>query len=78
MPLDGWPFGEQALPLALAIARRADAAIEVVQVLMPLAAVYASIRPEVEAQFRLRGHEYLDGVVRRLPPTAAGRWGDSG
>jgi nucleotide-binding universal stress UspA family protein len=38
--LDGSPFAEQALPLALSIARRAGAALNVVQVHVPFALMY--------------------------------------
>jgi hypothetical protein len=30
VPLDGWPFGKHALPLALTIARRAGARVQLV------------------------------------------------
>jgi len=54
VPLDGSVFAEQALPLALDIARRADATISVVQVHVPLTAMYAdSVAPgtyEVDAK----------------------------
>ncbi len=70
VPLDGSPFGEQALPLALGIARRAGASLEVVHVLPPLASVYASLEPRLETQMRSRGQDYLDGIARRLQGTA--------
>jgi nucleotide-binding universal stress UspA family protein len=54
VPLDGSAFAEQALPLTLGIARRAGAALNVVQVHQPLTPAYAdSIAPgtcEVEAR----------------------------
>jgi nucleotide-binding universal stress UspA family protein len=73
VPLDGSPFGEQALPLALAIARRAGATIEVVHALAPLGAIYASLDPRLEAQMRTRGQAYLDSIVRRLQGTGSVR-----
>ena len=41
VPVDGSPFGEQALPLALSIARRAGAGVQLVQVHRLLAPGYA-------------------------------------
>jgi nucleotide-binding universal stress UspA family protein len=74
VPVDGSPFGEQALPLALAIARRAGATLQIVHVLAPLASVYAESMltpdPRLEMQVRTRQQEYLDGIVRRLQGTA--------
>ncbi len=74
VPLDGSPFGEQALPLALAIARRAAAAVQVVHVLAPLASVYADSifvpDPRLEGQVRAHQQDYLDSIVRRLQGTA--------
>ena len=46
VPLDGSTFGEHALPLALSIARRAGATLNVVRVHVPLTPMYAdSIAP---------------------------------
>jgi nucleotide-binding universal stress UspA family protein len=77
VPLDGSPFGEQALPLALALARRAGAELRVVQAAVPLAAMFAEPRPGLEstADPALRRHSqaYLDGVVRRLQGLAGGQ-----
>jgi hypothetical protein len=41
VPLDGSSFGEHALPLALSIARRANAHLQLVRVHSVLDAVYA-------------------------------------
>ena len=41
VPLDGSPFAEHALPLAMTIARRAEASLQVVQVHTSLAPGYA-------------------------------------
>jgi nucleotide-binding universal stress UspA family protein len=74
VPLDGSPFGEQALPLALAIARRSAANLQVVQVHVPLAEMYAEAWPGFEStvnpRLRRRCQEYLDSIVRRLAPDA--------
>jgi nucleotide-binding universal stress UspA family protein len=56
VPLDGSAFGEHALPLALTIARRAGAAVKLVQVHVPFALMYAdSMTPfscEAEAEVK--------------------------
>jgi nucleotide-binding universal stress UspA family protein len=70
VPLDGSTFGEQALPLALSLARRAGATLNVVQVHVPFALMSAdSIAPgtyEAEAKVRDQERAYLDGIVQRL------------
>jgi nucleotide-binding universal stress UspA family protein len=48
VPLDGSRFGEQALPLALAVARRAGASLKLLHVHAPLVAGY----PEGPVYFR--------------------------
>ena len=81
VPLDGSPFAEQALPMALSLARRAGASVNVVLVHVPFTAAYAdSISPgtcEAEASALEQQRAYLDGIVKRLaglsstPVTAA-------
>jgi nucleotide-binding universal stress UspA family protein len=70
VPLDGSAFAEHALPLALGLARRAGAAVHVVQVHVPFALAYAdSLAPgsyEAEARVLEQERAYLDGVVSRL------------
>jgi len=74
VPLDGSPFGEQALPAAVSLARRAQLELQLVNVLPPLASVYTETPLFVNAplgeQLRERQvamHQaYLDGVRRRL------------
>src|SRR3954447_19608278 len=70
VPLDGEPFGEHALPLALGIARRAGAEVRVVHVHCPLRSAY---QPEtlysasgLDAYLRRRQQAYLDDLIRRL------------
>jgi nucleotide-binding universal stress UspA family protein len=78
VPLDGSPFGEHALPVALDLARRARITVHLTQVLLPA----GSLAPEapllgdnvvakrlVEQQ-KAAQQGYLDEVARRL--TAAG------
>jgi nucleotide-binding universal stress UspA family protein len=76
VPLDGSPFGEQALPLALALAGRSAANLQVVHVHVPLAEEFAETWPGFESTvnpaLRRRSQGYLDTVVRRLQPGAGG------
>jgi nucleotide-binding universal stress UspA family protein len=76
VPLDGSKFAEQALPLAVSIANRAGASLEVVQVHM----LYAFQEPECswlpfdpaeDAVFKKHEQAYLDAVVGRLQKTAS-------
>lgn len=71
VPLDGSPFAEQALPLALSIARNAGALLRVGLVHHPVPALATALEvPEIEAQLdqesRQREQGYLNGVVERL------------
>src|SRR5262245_2422253 len=70
VPLDGSPFGEHALPLALSIARRAGAGLQLVHVHQPVSTVYvegaALLDAELEAQLKAEQQSYLDSVARRL------------
>jgi nucleotide-binding universal stress UspA family protein len=70
VPLDGSAFGEQALPLALGIARRAGAKVQLAHVHLLPAPMYTEARPNFEntRDVRARGlaQDYLDGVVKRL------------
>jgi len=71
VPLDGSHFAEQALPLALNIARNAGALLRVALVHHPVPALATALEvPEIEAQLdqeaRVREQSYLNGVVERL------------
>jgi nucleotide-binding universal stress UspA family protein len=72
VPLDGSPFGEQALPLALSLARRAGAMIHLAHVLTSIAVYPDGVlaRAGLEVQIHDRQKEYLDGVARRLAAIA--------
>jgi nucleotide-binding universal stress UspA family protein len=78
VPLDGSDFAEQALPLALAVARRVRARLQLVRVLPPLASIYTeaplfgddSVEHYMRDRFLVQGREYLDGVVRRIRAVA--------
>jgi nucleotide-binding universal stress UspA family protein len=70
VPVDGDPFAEHALPLALGIARRAGAEVRVVNVHCPMQSVE---RPETlyydidfDAFLRRRQQAYLNDLLRRL------------
>ena len=81
VPLDGSPFGEYALPLALGIARRARAAIRLALVHEPVA-VPAPVQPapvliepvrsapvayaRLDEELRAQRKSYLERVARRL------------
>jgi len=73
VPLDGSSFSEQALPLALSIARRAGIPLQVAYVHVSLAPLYADPRKGFEntldPKHRTQEQAYLDGVVQRLAKT---------
>jgi nucleotide-binding universal stress UspA family protein len=70
VPLDGSPFGEHALPLALSVARRAGAVLKLLHVHAevpmadPVGAV--SFNEEVDRHLKRQAEAYLEGVVKRL------------
>jgi nucleotide-binding universal stress UspA family protein len=74
VPLDGSPFGECALPLALSLARRANATLQLVQVMPPLGSIYTETPMFVDSSFEeeLREHErashlaYLERTLKKL------------
>jgi nucleotide-binding universal stress UspA family protein len=70
VPLDGSTFGEHALPLALAVARRARAALTLVHVHAPLKSVYlegaAFLDDSIEREIKSQQRAYLGVVAERL------------
>jgi nucleotide-binding universal stress UspA family protein len=71
VPLDGSAFAEQALPLALALARQSKAALDLVRAhglyaLEDRAGAWAPYDPAEDAEFRRHEQGYLDGVARRI------------
>ncbi len=70
VPLDGSRLAEQALPLALAIARRAGAALRVARVHVPFELMsvdtLSPAAPGQEARALAEARAYLDGVVGRV------------
>jgi nucleotide-binding universal stress UspA family protein len=73
VPVDGSPFSEHAVPMALSIARRAEAAVHFVYVHSPLASVYPEAFPLNEESFdfeiKTRQRAYLENLVRRAAAT---------
>lgn len=70
VPVDGNPFAEHALPLALGIARRSGAQVRVMHVHSPMQSTY---KPDeiyygssLDDYLRRRQQAYLEGLARRL------------
>src|SRR3712207_6268837 len=76
VPLDGSTFGEHALPLAVSIARRAGATLNLVHVHAPLKSVYlegaAFLDDSLEADIKAQQQDYLQGVAGRVQSIAPG------
>jgi nucleotide-binding universal stress UspA family protein len=74
VPLDGSLFAEHALPLALSIARRANATLNVVMVHVPLATIFAQPMRGMETvpdePLKARERGYLAEVSERLKKAA--------
>ena len=69
VPVDGSPFGEHALPLAINLAVRAGAELHIVHVHTPLKMSYAEIRlydETLEEQIKERQRAYLEGLRKKL------------
>jgi nucleotide-binding universal stress UspA family protein len=68
VPLDGSPFAEQALPLALSLARRANATVHLARVHQPADVVLPEgvILHDADASVRDGEQAYLDETARRL------------
>ena len=77
VPLDGSRFGEQALPLAAAIARKSGAALQVVHKHVPPAPVHPDSvlahDPRIDPRSRKLEQGYLDVIVGRLTGEGVGR-----
>ena len=76
VPLDGSDFAEQAIPLALSIATRAGASLELLRVhelyaLHDPRACWSPYEPTEDVKFRAREQAYLDTAINHLPPTAS-------
>lgn len=67
VPLDGSTFGEHALPMAMSIARRAKATIELVHVYPAFEEFDESQRtPSVHEEGRPKARAYLDNTLERM------------
>jgi nucleotide-binding universal stress UspA family protein len=70
VPLDGSAFGEQALPLAVNLARRAEAQLHLVHVYAPVGTMFIEGRlfpsDEVAEYLRQRQTDYLRRTAARL------------
>jgi nucleotide-binding universal stress UspA family protein len=71
VPLDGSPFAEHSLPLAIEIARRTGALLQLALVHHPVPALATALEvPEIEAQLdqegRAREQTYLTGITDRI------------
>src|SRR3984957_19928499 len=69
VPLDRSSFAEQALPLALSIARRANARLELVEVhalyaLEDRTAAWVPYEPERDAERQQQEQLYLDAIAK--------------
>lgn len=64
VPLDGSPFAEHALPVAIAISRLTNAAVHLVRVHEPSSTMYTS-RGRSDELVRRRELEYLNAVAAR-------------
>lgn len=73
VPLDGSPFAEHALPLAISLCRRTGATLRLVQVLPPLGDRYfwaplpgSPLEAELHQHYRQQAKDYLDKIAQRL------------
>jgi nucleotide-binding universal stress UspA family protein len=73
VPLDGSVFAEQALPLAVSMARQTKASLRLLRVISPLEDVFfwaplpgTSLETDLRKQNRIEAQAYLDGVISRL------------
>src|SRR5262249_38379560 len=69
VPLDGSTFGEHSLPVALGIARRAGAELQLAhvhQVVPPATVAGVALVDNLELTMRREEQAYLGGVARRV------------
>src|SRR5262249_26501265 len=69
VPLDGSTFGEHALPVALGLARRAGAVLQLAhvhQVVPPATVAGVALMDNLELTMRKEEQAYLDGAARRV------------
>jgi nucleotide-binding universal stress UspA family protein len=74
VPLDGSDFGEHALPLAVGLARRLGAALELVHVHMPVWGMHRELGvpydESLDREMKEQERAYIQGVVERLAAIA--------
>ncbi len=69
VPLDGSTFGEHALPLAMSMARRMNASLNLIHVHSLLDAAYAELQifdSTIDQELRAKEREYLQTVQKRV------------
>jgi nucleotide-binding universal stress UspA family protein len=66
VPLDGSPLAEQALPLALSVARKAQSEIHLALVHVPAAYDDAVHWEELDDEVKAREHQYLEALRCRI------------
>lgn len=69
VPLDGSPFGEQALPLAMSMAKRLDASLHLMHVHSLLDATYAELQVfdnTLDQELRNKEREYLHSIQKQV------------
>ena len=76
VPLDGSKFAEQAIPLALSIASRARASLEIMRVhdlylFQDPHGCWSRFNAQEDAAYKEREQAYLDAIAKRLGTTAA-------
>lgn len=75
VPVDGSTFGEQALPLALSIAERSGATVNVALVHTPITTLYTELPadPALDATVRQGYLDYLSGLLERVTAAVSAR-----
>jgi nucleotide-binding universal stress UspA family protein len=70
VPLDGSVFGEQALPMALALARRAGAALKLLHVQVPFVGLLSDagdfLSPQLDEEVGRHARSYLEALTARI------------
>jgi nucleotide-binding universal stress UspA family protein len=76
VPLDGSPFSEHALPLALGLAKRSGAALKLLHVQPPYVTLPpdADLGPPLEEELDRNARAYLDALARRIAGVASVRF----
>ncbi len=75
VPLDGSSFGQQALPLALALARRVQATVHLVKVHVPAAVKPSSCYVYFDDEADHAAHDVEEGYLREMETSVRGLYG---